>query len=107
MSKTSIYFTPGGKSSISSLIKCNRNVTATTTTTATTATPCPRTNNKQVVMTSNNESTGSTILHRQINTIRYANGGRTSFGILGGTRLLTVLGRIEGQGIPGPLRNRF
>jgi hypothetical protein len=86
--------------------RCN-NINNTNGTT--TSIQCPRPNNKQVVMTSNNDSTGTTRLDRQINTILYSKGGRTVFGNTGTTNLVNLLGKREGQpgGIIGPLRNRF
>jgi hypothetical protein len=102
LSKT--HFSPGGRSG--QWLRCSTN---TNTDGSSTSIQCPRPNNKRVVMTSNNDSTGTTTLDRQVNTILYSSGGRTVFGNTSTTNLVTFLGKREGQpgGIIGPLRNRF
>ena len=78
---------------------------------------CPKPNNKKVLLTSANNSTGTTQTQREVNAILYSSGGTINYGnnIRNNIRnrnintLATFLGRTEGQpgGTLGPLRNRF
>lgn len=69
---------------------------------------CPQPNNKKVLLTSANNSTGETQNQRIVNLIRYSSGGRTQFGNTNANPT-TFLGRTEGQpgGTIGPIKNKF
>ena len=73
---------------------------------------CPVPNNKQVLLTSANNSQGQTQNRRIATIINYSRGGRMQYGnssIVTQPQRAMFLGRTEGQlgGIIGPLRNKF
>jgi hypothetical protein len=67
---------------------------------------CPVPNNKQVSLTSANNSQGQTQNQRIATIINYSKGGSIQYG---NSSRATFLGRTEGQlgGIIKPLRNKF
>jgi hypothetical protein len=73
---------------------------------------CPVPNNKQIKLTSANNSQGQTQNQRIATIINYSNGGRVQYGnssLVAQPQRVTFLGRMEGQlgGTMGPLRNKF
>jgi hypothetical protein len=73
---------------------------------------CPVQNNKQIKLTSANNSQGQTQNQRIATIINYSNGGRVQYGnssLVTQPQRVTFLGRTEGQlgGTMGPLRNKF